>query len=511
MHRRVEGAAQPDHELAHFRFQPQQVLHRDVEEIARAARGIEHFERDEPRVVIAGDPDRARRIAGIGGVARLRQRRFPLRLQHVHHRRLHQPLDIGPRGVVRAQLGAFRRGQHLFEQGAEDRRFDRAPVLVGGDAQDILRLWREVVDLRAGEQVAVEIAHDRVAVRPVAVDRLRIVHPAPQVFEAGAPELVGAPLGIGQEALEAVLFQQLDVFGEHAEQRAHQEQAGRLDPERGHLVVGAAAALVFLQRLGDPAEQFGDVAGDARRTRARIDTGGVGPDRPQRVGGGRLDPVDQGIGRQVRQRDAVAPLVGEGAITAPVARPVEIEFERAADVGHDQERRGIVIVGQRQRIALRLQPGVFHQPVVTAARLARLRHGADRCAEQVEFGFGLRLFRGIVRRGLALLQLALLGFEDEVIAFVEVDPLGALATVDRFGLHGRFELVIPQPHALRVRGRQPERDGQLGQEHLVIGALGPAFLAEPFFEQLFDGHAPPTSAPGIARQTNHCPTRPRRC
>ena len=58
-----------------------------------------------------------------------------------------QPLDIGARRVMRAELAALVRIERLFQQRAEDRRLDLAPVMAAAAAQ--------LADLLAGERQTV--------------------------------------------------------------------------------------------------------------------------------------------------------------------------------------------------------------------------------------------------------------------------------------------------------------------------------------------------------------------
>ncbi len=387
---------------------------------------------------------------------------------------------------MRAQLGAVGGGQHLFQQRAEDRGLDAAPILLRGDQQLALGTGDEIIDARAREQIAVEIADHRIALRPIAVHLLRVVHPAPQAFQPIAPELVGAALRVGEESLKAALVQQPGILGEHAEQRSHQEQAGLLDPQRDFRVAGAQLALVGLQLRGDPRQALGDVAGHLRRAQPGVDARRVGPDRAQRVGGGGVDAGQLGRAGEIGERDAVMPLVGKGRIAAPVARPVEIQLERPADVRDEQERRRAMPVGQRQRVPLRLQPRVRHQPVIAGHGRFRLRE-PHRGAEQVEDRLGRRRDR-LGGRGLAGLEAGLLGLKDEAIALIEVDALAGLGPEHRLGADGRFEAIV-LGRVSRVAGRRhAERLRELGQEQLVLRPLAGPGLADPFGEKLRDRH-----------------------
>ena len=235
---------------------------------------------------------------------------------------------------------------------------------------------RQIVNAGRTEQVAVEIADNCIAIRPEPVGRFGLVHLGPQILQPGMPPLIGLAARFLKETREAVFGQQLDVFGKHAEQHPHQEQRGLLDPQR-HFPIGAVlaqAALVLFELFGDPAQPFGNVAGDRHCLLARIDAGRIEPDAAQQIA--------HLFVAQLRQCDPVGLLIGEKAVAAPVAGPVEIEFERAPDIGNDQKRRRAMAAGQRQHIAFGLNAGVGHQPVI--ARFALVARGiAGDIAEQI--------------------------------------------------------------------------------------------------------------------------------
>ena len=367
---------------------------------------------------------------------------------------------------MRAQLGALAGGQRLFEQCPENRRFNLGPVGLGGFQQFAAIGIGQAEGLRRSKQPAVEIADlaaDRrgIAFAPAAAHRL------PQCPQFGFERrLVGHRLF--KESGETAAGQQADIFGEHAENDAHQEQRGFLDRQAA-LAVAHAGGLLALQTLkpfryvcqplGDPARDFG-------RPGARIDAGGIGPDRreqrPRLVLGKPLD------------LEAVGMLIGEVAIAAAVARPVEIKLEGAADVADNQERRPGVVAGQVDRIALGLGQGIAHQLVITRARWGS--RGAGRDVEQ----FGLLL--------VGIGQFGLLGFEDEAALLVEVNGPGAAPRAA--ARHRTFELVGTQRAGCRRLGQgQAQRVAEIIDELAVIGALRPALDAQPFEDELLHVHS----------------------
>src|SRR3546814_1865857 len=56
----------------------------------------------------------------------------PIGAQWLHDGRADQPLDIGARRVMRAQLGTLLGVQRAFQEGAENRRFDLGPDMLTG-------------------------------------------------------------------------------------------------------------------------------------------------------------------------------------------------------------------------------------------------------------------------------------------------------------------------------------------------------------------------------------------
>lgn len=73
---------------------------------------------------------------------------------------------------------------------------------------------------------------------------------------------------------------------------------------------------------------------------------------------------------------------------------------------------------------------------------------------------------------------ALLGFEDEAVALVEVDAAGAVRDVGLLERHRPLEDVgvLLVVGLRRVRALDPEHVAQLAEEELAVGTLGRARL-----------------------------------
>ena len=104
--------------------------------------------------------------------------------------------------------------------------------------------------------------------------------------------------------------------------------------DRGQRAVVAARFLEHAHRFAHRVP-FGV---DRHRFLARIDAGGIEPDGAQEVAGRKLAVADERIACQRIEADAVVLLIGEEAVTAPIAGPIEVQLERATNIGHDQER-----------------------------------------------------------------------------------------------------------------------------------------------------------------------------
>ena len=102
----------------------------------------------------APPPDSSRKREGSKGSLHF----CPFGAQRLHDRRFDEAFDTRARGVVGAELGAFRRGQRLFEEGAQDRRFDAAPLFCRSIDEVSDLVASERINVGIFEQAAVEIA-----------------------------------------------------------------------------------------------------------------------------------------------------------------------------------------------------------------------------------------------------------------------------------------------------------------------------------------------------------------
>ena len=78
--------------------------------------------------------DNRARLIGFVGLNQTCRRRLhtrPISTQRFDDGGQYQPFDIGTRGIMRAQLGAFFAVERAFEQGAENRWFNIVPFLFG--------------------------------------------------------------------------------------------------------------------------------------------------------------------------------------------------------------------------------------------------------------------------------------------------------------------------------------------------------------------------------------------
>ena len=278
------------------------------------------------------------RLAPFGQQQRGGLHRLPLGPQRLDDGRQHQPLDVGARGEVCAQLVPLRRVQRAHQQRAEDGRLHVAPIGLRGLDQQLELVRGQRQRDRVFEQAAVEVGHGHAQRHREAAAR----HGAPQLLDQGREAGRVAP-GVGQELGERALGQQAHVLGEHGEQAAHQEAR--------HL----RRRVSGLQRLRQPRQPVGDLARHPGAAPRRVQAQRVEPDRGQQ--GAHL-----GVG-QVGQADAVMRGVGEGDVVAAAAAELGVERDGLAHVHDDQERRPAVadlLGGQVAGVALRLLVGARH-------------------------------------------------------------------------------------------------------------------------------------------------------
>ncbi len=164
-----------------------------------------------------------------------------------------QALDVGARGVVRAQGVALFGIQGAFQQGSEDGGLDVRPVALRRLQEQGQRFLVQLQGLRAGEEAAVEaqdLAHHAEHVAA-------LVHGSPELLDADREgSRVGNPLfleSVGEDADG----QKAHVLGEHGEDTAHE----KLRDEHGIVVVGFELAGQFGQTPGHLARDLGRVLG----------------------------------------------------------------------------------------------------------------------------------------------------------------------------------------------------------------------------------------------------------
>ena len=316
-----------------------QRLQRDIQKIARSAGGIEHAEirqpLDEARMNRRRRIDRARRLAllgrgqqPLGGPLRrafhprgdLRQRLGPFGLQRFDDHRPHDHHDLVAVGIMRAQLAALGGIESAFEQRAQDRRGDLAPVAPRGVQQlvDVLAVDRQHAVV--GEQPAVEPVDRGEAHRAP-----RIGHRTKQHRGMAREPARVAPADF-QHLREQLLGQQPHILGEHAEDEL-------VDEMRDAMRLVPAVA----QPLGDPGEFARGFLGQFLPRFLRPELRGIGERG--------LQPVAHRAVGQVVQREFVRFLNAVGPV-GPDHDPVH--------VGYDQQRR----IFQRHRILQQLGIGL---------------------------------------------------------------------------------------------------------------------------------------------------------
>lgn len=415
----------------------------------------------EPVVEVADQGDGLFLVAIVAQLLGAGERSFPVFTQGLHDGHAHQPLDVGAGRVVGAQAAAFVLVEGLFQQGAEDGRVHLAPVGPGGGQQLTDLLAAQLEDGGVLEETAVEVADAGVDDRAELGARL---HLAPQLLQA-----VGEVGGVGDAALqqsaERAARQEVGILGEHREEAAHEEV--------GHILGIAAPPL---QRLADLGQALGDLAGDAGRGLGGVQRMGIGPDRGEALA--------HALVAQVVHVDAEAVAIGKLVVGPAGAREVGEHLQPVSDVaGDDERRRGMIGVEQKD-IALGLFPRILHHHVPTAAAAGTAQ------------GFGLGGERQSLLVGDGVLgagKPGLLGLQDEGVLLVEVDALGGGRVLAAARLHRALEDIVV-PHRLaagRIGPGHAQHVAELGQEHLIVGALRPALAGRPTLDELFDVHGDP--------------------
>ena len=130
-------------QVEHLAFEALQVLHGDVEEVAGAAGRVEDAQVAELVVEVLDRLDGGVAVAGDVVGERRGLDVVPALAQRLDHRRHDQALDPAPGRELGAELAPLARIERLFEEGAEDRGLDVAPVGLGGVDQEAEKLGLE--------------------------------------------------------------------------------------------------------------------------------------------------------------------------------------------------------------------------------------------------------------------------------------------------------------------------------------------------------------------------------
>ena len=160
----------------------------------------------------------------------------------------------------------------------------------------------------------------------------------------------------------------------------------------------------------------------------------------------------------------MAPRIGERDVGAAGAGELGVELDAVADIDDEQQRRAAFAGGQGAGVLLGLAAGAS-----MASSHAALPRWAVPFFAALAFGLvalGERL------GGFAFLD-ALLGFEDEAAALVEVDAAGAGGAVAVMKGDAALEDVgvVGVVGRGRVGPRNAEQIAELGEEELVVGTL----------------------------------------
>ena len=343
--------AQRLHRIHHLALEALHQFQRHIEKVSGAAGGVQHAGGAKLGVKTHGEAARLFDEAIAARIARPQRRKLalvtgdgaldglPFLAQGLDDSGDHQPLHIGARRVMGAQLAPLVGVERLFEQGSENRGVHLAPVIAGGLAQfaDLLRAQGQHLALL--EKGAVELRHPLANGVGVAAD----IHGLPQLAHIMGQGMRGL-LAAFQHLLEALFRQKAHILRKHGEEAAHEK----------HGDIFGVAALDF-ERLGNRRQPLGDLAGDAGRAAGGIKGQRVCPD------GAEQEP--HGLAAQILQIDAEAAAIGKLIEGFAIAAEVCVKLEAMADIAHDEERRRLVVLRQQARIVLALHAGVVHQHI----------------------------------------------------------------------------------------------------------------------------------------------------
>ena len=441
------GVAQIVHQRGDLALQPLHHLKCHIEKVARAAGGVEHGGFAQSRVKVA---HKLQRVVGLAIFCQALNGSLhvtPILTEGFNDGGCHEPLHIGARRVMRAQLVALPLVEGAFQQGAEDRRFDLFPVCFSGFDQkaELQIIQRQGLGLFEKATVeAFEVLHQHLG-KPAGV------HGVPQALERrfGVFRMAAQ---LAQEFSEAATRDQVHIFGEHREQAAHEKTGNGF----------AVMALAF-----EAVAQFGEVGGNVARDIGGSERGikavGIGPDHAQHV-------TDVTLA-QVFQVDTIAVAIRVLVVALPLFREVRVKFDDMAHVNNHQKGWPAVFPGNGAGVVVGL--------------VARLEHGVvpGGCAPHTvadAFLCARGDAPGQIDCAVLLLVHALLGFEYEMPATVDVDEAGgAFLRVGK--CHRPFEpvMVVAVVIGGRVRPVDAQQIGQFDHEELVIGMFAAPGLLPP--------------------------------
>ena len=178
----------------------------------------------------------------------------PFAAQRGHQHGFEERFDIGPAGVMGADLRAFGGIEDALEERAEDRRLDVRPIGIVDRDEDVDFLGRQREDFGVGEQSAVE-PEDFVGAEIAAPCDM-----AWKRFSSRRGERGGIGLAVFEDFAEKFRRQQADVFAEHAEHELHEEVGDAVRRD----------ARVHAEAVGQIAEAVGGLLGDRFAADARM-------------------------------------------------------------------------------------------------------------------------------------------------------------------------------------------------------------------------------------------------
>ncbi len=365
---------------------------------------------------------------------------FPLGAQGFDDGGEDEPLDVGARGVVGAELVAFLGIEGALEQGAEDGGLDVFPLHGGGFDQDAELGAIEREDAGVFEEAAVE------AEELLIKDDGKVgagLHLGKELAELG-DEAFGGLAQAFEQAAEAVLGQQAHVFGKHAEEAAGEE----LGDELGRV-------FLLFERTREDGEVAGDFAGDFGADFRRVERERVEPDAAETL-------ADGGVA-EIIEAEAEAARIGISLVGAASLGEVGIDLDAVADIDDEEEGRGRFVGGEVAGVALGLAFGAPHGVVPCRA----VADGA---------GFLLSLDLGAGGDG-GEREIGLLGFRRDELLRLQHEAAAAVEIEAAIGgeagaggdLHRELEGIAAGVAILGAR--DAEEIGQLGEEELGIGAL----------------------------------------